>query len=46
MKTLIRLSLMQATWAWLGIILFMIMGFAKIHLVKAESLKEQIEIKR
>jgi hypothetical protein len=26
----IKLGLMQATWAWVGIILFMILGFTKI----------------
>ena len=34
MKTLIKLGLMQATWAWAGIILFMVLGFTKIHKTK------------
>ena len=31
MKTLIKLGLAQATWAWIGIILFFILGFGRIQ---------------
>jgi hypothetical protein len=47
MKTLLKFGLMQATWAWIGIILFLVLGFAKIYQTdKKNSTKTRMEISR
>lgn len=48
MKTLLKLELMQAIWAWTGILLFLILGFTKLHVANQIELhkKPAIEVIR